>query len=480
MPFTHASIPYTKGMALLGQLPTLPLYTGQVATGCNLHNVLTTKTQAQSRSPHFARDAVTALKLALPGFYVVGNSTEKTLGSPTVFTASIEYPAGTFTQVTFNGSTSGTAPDGGLLFSDFVPVTIPKGALFWVQLFITNATALAFKFTGLNAFNGAKLAYATSGLTDQTATGAITNSGTPLAGTPAAGAQNGYGFYPSAIIAQTTQQSFALIGDSRTAGSSDGFLDVGADQGNLARSIGPFAPYINLGVSSDTLAAWIASHANRLALASLCSGVVLELSINDVTAGATVAAMQANINTIRALFPATTPVYLTTSEPVATQTAIAVSSLVSTNNLCTATVASTANMAVGQLVTIAGSTTAGYNGTFPVAQILSVTTFAYNSGTTPAATPAAGTVTVMDLWAHPENQTTNANNANRVALNGWKRTVPTGFKATLDIADVVEAGRDAGVWTNRYGQPTSDGTHALPGVYLAIQRSGVISPLTML
>jgi hypothetical protein len=54
--------------------------------------------------------------------------------------------------------------------------------------------------------------------------------------------------------------------------------------------------------------------------------------------------------------------------------------------------------------------------------------------------------TSTDGFATTTNQTTNANNANRVTLNDWDRTVPAPFTGYLETADPVESSRDSGLW----------------------------------
>ena len=54
--------------------------------------------------------------------------------------------------------------------------------------------------------------------------------------------------------------------------------------------------------------------------------------------------------------------------------------------------------------------------------------------------------TSTDLWMTVENQTKDAKNAVRIAVNGWLRTVPSPLTGIFDLADAVESARDSGLW----------------------------------
>src|ERR1017187_6734104 len=74
------------------------VYTGQVATRTFVPQFIdTTNKQFNSRSFHIARDTITALQIAVPNWYV-GSGTETSIAQTATITASIEYPAATFTQ----------------------------------------------------------------------------------------------------------------------------------------------------------------------------------------------------------------------------------------------------------------------------------------------------------------------------------------------------------------------------------------------
>ncbi|MER9436724.1 hypothetical protein NKJ04_17675 [Mesorhizobium sp. M0618] len=297
------------------------LYLGQVATRCRIPtNLSTTNKQANARTMHIARDDITSLKIELPAWFWYRTSTklETSVTGSITYKASIEYPAGTFTQVLFASATSGIATGAVPLLSDWVNVNIPKGAKFWVRSFAvaTHSIVFADATAGSNFWvcdfaNGEAYEYAASGITDKTMGGTLvpnkTTNDAPIC-------------HPTAIIGMTRNASVLLIGDSRVAGFGDLFNAVG-DTGELARSIGPSLAYINAGSAGDTLSEFIASHTRRAALQSYCSHVVVQTAINALRSGTgqnkTAATVLGEQQTILGYFP-TKRCYTSTSSPAST------------------------------------------------------------------------------------------------------------------------------------------------------------------
>jgi hypothetical protein len=466
-----------NGSLALNGLPEVTEYLGQVATGCYLPSTLfNTRFQWFSRSPHISRDSVTSLKIVLPGFYVA--TTEALTGVNTTYTASIEYPEGTYTQVLFSGSATGICTDGSMLTSDFCNVSIPKGVKFWVRIFGQNANGCLFLgSTTINTQNGALLSWAISGMADITMGGTIANNSTSTPTTLFDAVSTTYSFYPAAILANTKKQSFYILGDSRGLGISDRFSDASCDIGNVGRSIGKFAAYINGSRSGDSLAGFIASRTNRMILANYCSKIILQSNFNDLNGGASVATVKGYLQTIAGYFP-TKSSYLCTCEPTSTVATVSITALISVGVVCTATVASTAGLIPGQLITIAGATPTTYNGNYFIQSILSATQFTYIVYTAPASSPATGTITYKDCWTSQILQTINSTvNAKLTEIDNWKRALPSGFANYLEISDVVTSGRDSGKWGwASKGSLTGDGVHCFPIANEKIRDSGAISP----
>jgi len=296
----------------LGGVPLDP-YTGLVATRCLAPISLnTTNKQLMARSPHYSRTAITSLQIVIPNWYVNPSSTHAELGSGAnaTVTASIEYPAGVFTQVLFSGIAAGTVPNLSYLVSDAVTVTIPTDTLFWVRIFwdggVGGILSIPHDLTG-TGLPGAGLEVAVSGLTDKTMSGTVTAADNE--------------FSPVAIIGTTTQPSFVIVGDSIGLGDSskETVGDASGDFGVVARGIGPLYAYSSMCQNGDQAEDFVASHTNRAAIFAFASHAGIEYGSNDLyTNSASVATVQGLLQTIWGYMTALGPekkVYQTTITP---------------------------------------------------------------------------------------------------------------------------------------------------------------------
>jgi hypothetical protein len=216
-----------------------PKYEGLVSSRCRLktsHDA--TNKNVQSRSAHIASENLTGLRILFE------------CRSDSVITGSVEFPAGTFRQAKFFGSASGgsQSPDSSLdlAYTDYLPVSIPAGSLYWVWSLITSSTASDYN-AWQNTFLGEVGQLSASPLTDLTMTGGMTNSGSP----------SGISAPPLAIFGYTTNPSALLLGDSIQLGtgdtedSSSSATGFNAKVGIVARSLGS-VPFLNLGVAGET------------------------------------------------------------------------------------------------------------------------------------------------------------------------------------------------------------------------------------
>lgn len=272
-------------------------------------NFLNTVTQTMSREAFYARASVTSLKLVFPNLYDISGS-ELGPGHTATITASIEYPVGTFTQVKFGGSASGTIANLDILLSDYVNVTIPKDAKFYVRSFYTNAAGILYWNTAWSdTADGDAMAYISP--TDQTMSGTVTDDGGAL----------GYG--PCAIVANVSVSAVALIGDSITYGYGDS-VDISRDVGAIARSIGPTVPYINLGSPAERSTTYAVDNPIAMSLAEAYTNrAVIFLGTNDVNAGTPAASVAAALSAIQSTinlpaWGATLPPNTTSSDSWAT------------------------------------------------------------------------------------------------------------------------------------------------------------------
>lgn len=265
--------------------------------------------QTQCRSAHVASGNLSSIRVCFAGFSnggnVGGNITDTGIGAATTITAGIEYPAGTFVQLKFSGSASGSIPDVGTLWSDYATVNIPTGATFWVRNLRTNASGVFF-----NGWQNATLGEATevgaSGLTDKTVSGTIVDSG------------NGWSVPPLAIVGMTLKASVIIIGDSLSAGTGD--TEAASRDGKVgvvARSLGSI-PFVNIGRGSAQAQFWTAEAIGANAVIQKASNLVIVLGSNDINGGQTAAQVIANIQAIAALARPGQKVYVCTILPRST------------------------------------------------------------------------------------------------------------------------------------------------------------------
>lgn len=286
-----------------------------VATRTRLPDTRTTgNKQGMSRTAHVAKDAITSVRVGWANAYFGGKgatpSTDTSVGvgvSATI-TASIEYPANTFTQILFSGVATGTIPDLSLLISDTATVSIPSGATFWIRCF-WNSTAGIVYGGQRDAAAGDLYNVGVSGLTDQTMGGTITHN---------AGALPCY--HPVMIAAKTTIDSYAIVGDSIAAGYLDTESTDGL-RGVVARSIPSTATFLNLGQSGEKANNFLTNGPLRKLLVPYCKNIITEYGRNDKdVSGNADATIRTNILAIWAIAAPGAKKYQTTISPNTTST----------------------------------------------------------------------------------------------------------------------------------------------------------------
>lgn len=280
-----------------------------VATKINVGNaILGSAQQWQSRSPHFMRaSGVTQIAVVIPNFISDFHSTPTEFGpgAPTTFTAAIEYPSSTFTQLKFGGFVSGTAGDNSFIATDLANLSIPLNALFWVRIFGSNSIAFPIlDRIPANTVNGEATHYGVT-VADQTMGGTVTNTNSVVT------------FHPVAVVSPVSIISPTIIGDSRGVGYLDTF-GANNDLGGIARSIGPSLPYMNLSSYGEDPDQLLVSCTNRLALLKTYgTSVVFQAGINGIIRGDSLALAEANAQAFAALCPGH-DVFYTTLPPVGT------------------------------------------------------------------------------------------------------------------------------------------------------------------
>jgi hypothetical protein len=253
-------------------------YEGLVASraGCFYSFDTTTNKQIMGRSAHVAAEDLSSIRIAFGTAY--NSDADFGVGAATTIFASFEYPAGTFTRITWNtGATSIVAVDRSFNLSDYVAVSIPSGATFWVRMYATSTGGILFN-TWQNVALGEATAVGVTGVADRTMTGTVTDTG------------QGYSFRPLGILGITRNPSVIIAGDSIGYGNNDTFSATAHDDkvGLVARSLGS-VPFVNLSVASMQAKDWAAQATVRGQMATKGSHLICQLGTNDIAAGFTAA-----------------------------------------------------------------------------------------------------------------------------------------------------------------------------------------------
>lgn len=283
-----------KYLGLCGQLGYGPDNTG---VPFSLLNVMTI-------SQHTMADDVAAAQFALPNF---AGQSEGGPGAATTVTAAIEFETGRFFKCTFNGSASGSIPNGGMIWTDPVPWMIPRGTRYAFRCYRTNASGCPFTTDVQNHGIGERLE-------------ANVGSDKTLGGTISTVDQaNWYG--PIGIRGIMSRPSWAIFGDSISLGQFDSNDSSGA-RGGIARSLQAAGlAWTNLSIGGTTMQQLLAANANKLALASLCSHSIQCHGRNDIIlSGRTDAQLRADILAFNALLPSTQKKFIATMAPDTTGT----------------------------------------------------------------------------------------------------------------------------------------------------------------
>lgn len=285
-----------------------PVYLGQVATRSMLNDDFMPPGSAQycnGRTPHIARDNITQLQAEWGNWYVSANPGFAETNAPgtALISMGIEYPVGVFTPMKVNGAASFSCGSGANVLTDKLNIVIPYGAQFWFRMYLYNALGFPY-VAGFTADQRA----------DQWEMGLGVGTDKSLGGAIAV-ANWVWGCYPLALIANTTRVAAGVYGDSRFSGGKDLVDDTSFDQGEAARSLGPFYAYANLATKGDYASKFLVSNAKRLYLQKYYSHIFTDYGNNDIlVAGRAAAAVATDMAAIAALFPGK-PVFGVTAYP---------------------------------------------------------------------------------------------------------------------------------------------------------------------
>lgn len=174
-------------------------------------------------------------------------NSEHTPTTGMTLTASVEYPAGTFTQIKWSGLAKTTQTAGKTFTTDRItlPKPVPRGALFLIHNLQFCASGVLSCNVDVNiATLGDRAFFSATALTDQTMTGGE-------------GTNSGRCFYPLSINALSNIPSVLLMGDSRVAGVADVPSGGLGGSGAYARQFDGALPYCNAGSPGEQIYAII-------------------------------------------------------------------------------------------------------------------------------------------------------------------------------------------------------------------------------
>lgn len=287
-------------------------YLGPVASRCSINGTfLSTNKQLMSRTVHTARDNMQDFIVVFSNWHCDSASGETAIG-PSNLTASIEYPLNTTPlRIRFDGAAAVVMPDGGMSYSDPVPLVIPKGEKFAIRTHFSNPNGIIFA-------NG-RDAGLSGELTREGYNAGVTTA--DITGTLGAVSPDVLAYSPVAILGKTSRPTVFIAGDSRAVGAGDANAASGGSgaKGEVERSLGDLA-WINGSQSGDTVQKCVEAgkYAQRLILSRYCTHVISNLGINDFGTR-TAAQVQADLTTFWKFFTGK-PVYHLTIAPYTTST----------------------------------------------------------------------------------------------------------------------------------------------------------------
>lgn len=245
--------------------------------------------QVMARKMFWARSAMTSPRPVFAlGWYVSSTNTEVVQTGSYQIRASIEYPIGTYTQLTFGGLVTGTYSGGQNVIPDAPNINIPNGALYavkwWVSspngwVYSNNAPSIAGDFFSVG-----------------TTTPDLTMSA--MSGTSSVVVQS-----PLGVIDITYQKSFGIIGDSINQGQNTDERDNSGLFGISARIVGAKYAAVNLSRSSTLANQYTtANTAIRSTLYQYFTDIVSNFGINDCLSNIPAATTVTELVRIRNLF----------------------------------------------------------------------------------------------------------------------------------------------------------------------------------
>jgi hypothetical protein len=228
----------------------------------------------------------------------------------------IEYPASTYTRVTFNGETNVNVAASSQVKSDIINITIPANSTYWIRTFVTNSGG-GWPLTAnglLSGLGGGVLYATTTSFSDLSMGGSIPDS------------VDSYGWIgPTAVLgtSETGGLSYGAIGDSIVNGIGDSPQTFGF----AARAFGSTNASITVGFPGLNAYQFVGTNFNNTWATPTteyvrhCDVIICEFGINDCSNGQTVSQLQTNLLLIWNYYASRGKrVYQTTITPKTTST----------------------------------------------------------------------------------------------------------------------------------------------------------------
>lgn len=221
-----------------------------------------------------------------------GSGKEAGPGGPATLVVSVEYPLGTFTQLTFAvGGVTGTAADNAIIETDGVDLgfTIPPFRKFRIAMYVACASG-TWNRNYNNACDRSHGDEFQFGGSNNTMNASVQGTGTTS------------GALPHYVLGLSDLGVWGMVGDSllSSLGEAD-FFDPSGGIGFLGRGIAPHFPLMNYGVAGDRADWFVSSHGQRIAglVAGGVTRMIDEYAINDFNVARTSAGLLADKASIR-------------------------------------------------------------------------------------------------------------------------------------------------------------------------------------
>jgi hypothetical protein len=262
----------------------------QVADRSFFPTDVATQTKALFSSVHTAMDDLTALDIGY-ALFTTQDETTTDIGNVEMSLV-VEFPVASGTQVTL--TTSATGAPGGVVRTGLQPLgfTIPKGSRFKIKGAF-NCTGARFPYCKMGSGRTYGSTYEL--FAQQSTTNVLTKPYTDSAATWNArvndfgtNVQAQYAVMPTFILGMSTCKSVFIMGDSRSAGGSQDFVnDETLQAGAACRFLNGKIAYINASMNGDKAIQWASGeHGTKRKNTALqyCTGFMNAMGTNDYPA----------------------------------------------------------------------------------------------------------------------------------------------------------------------------------------------------